>query len=328
MIARLDHVSSVLLDRFQHGFPLVVRPFGDVGEVAGTDAADAIARYRQMVAEGLISRIGAVVAPNTVGASTLAAIAAAPDDIERVAAVVSSEHGVNHNYERENAINLWFVVAEADAAELQRTLDRIADRTGLPVRDLRLEKPYHLDLGFRLTGEAMPRTIPANPDLAALLPDDARLLNIIAEGLPLVERPYRPVGMRLGRSEEWVIERVSALIAAHVIRRFGVVVRHRNLGMRANAMVVWDVPDPAVDAVGERLAAEAGVTLCYRRRRAADWPYNLYCMVHGAERAATQAVVDRLQALPGDAARSHAVLFSTRCFKQSGRSFRMPEAAA
>ena len=86
-------------------------------------------------------------------------------------------------------------------------------------------------------------------------------------------------------------------------------------------MAVWDVAESDVAALGQRFAAEPGVTLCYRRRRAPGWPYNLYCMVHGSERAATMEVVRRLDAIAAGNARGHAVLFSRRCFKQTGARF-------
>lgn len=52
-----------------------------------------------------------------------------------------------------------------------------------------------------------------------------------------------------------------------LIKRMGLVVRHRALGIHANAMVVWDLPDTSVAEVGRRLAAEPAVTLCYQRPR-------------------------------------------------------------
>jgi len=86
---------------------------------------------------------------------------------------------------------------------------------------------------------------------------------------------------------------------------------------------VFDVADAQVDACGEALAREPGVTLAYRRERGAGWPYNLYCMVHGRDRAAVHEVLDRVIARSGLAAYPHAVLFSRRRFKQTGaRRFR------
>jgi hypothetical protein len=93
-------------------------------------------------------------------------------------------------------------------------------------------------------------------------------------------------------------------------------------------MTVFDVPDTEVDACGERLAAMAGVTLAYRRERGEGWHYNLYCMVHGRDRASVRAAIDAAAAGAGLAGHPSAVLFSCRRFKQSGASYFRGEALA
>jgi DNA-binding Lrp family transcriptional regulator len=151
---------------------------------------------------------------------------------------------------------------------------------------------------------------------------DRRLLAAIEEGLPLVERPYAAVGAKIGLRETAVIAGLRRLVADGVIRRFGVMVRHRELGYGANAMVVWDVPDARVPEVGRTLAGLPFVTLCYRRpRRLPVWPYNLFCMVHGRERGAVEALVETASAAAGLDALPRAVLFSRRRFKQRGARY-------
>lgn len=106
---------------------------------------------------------------------------------------------------------------------------------------------------------------------------DRALLDALKDGLPLAERPYAHLGARLGCSEAEVLGRLARLQADGTVKRFGVVVRHRTLGYRANAMTVWDVPDDRVQAAGRALAALDYVTLSYRRpRRRPHWPYNLF----------------------------------------------------
>ncbi len=151
---------------------------------------------------------------------------------------------------------------------------------------------------------------------------DRALLDAIRDGLPLVSSPYAAVGARIGQSEREVIRRLERLIAGGIIKRFGVVVRHRELGYGANAMVVWDVPDRRAAKLGRRLAARDSVTLCYRRARSLPaWPYNLYCMIHGRDRAAVRACIDRLIEQCGLYGLPYAVLFSRRRFKQRGANY-------
>jgi DNA-binding Lrp family transcriptional regulator len=95
------------------------------------------------------------------------------------------------------------------------------------------------------------------------------LLAALQEGLEIRSRPYARLASRAGLSEAMALELIEQWIAAGFIKRFGVILRHRELGYHANAMCVWDVPDPLVSDVGARLAAELAVTLCYRRTRVA-----------------------------------------------------------
>lgn len=153
-------------------------------------------------------------------------------------------------------------------------------------------------------------------------PEERALLATLAEGLPLVPRPYAALARRLGTGEETVLAMLRALRERGVIRRFGVIVRHHELGYRANAMCVWDVPEERVDSAGRALAAAPGVTLCYRRaRRPPHWPYNLFCMIHGRDRAAVREAAARAAAAAGLAGLPSAVLFSRRRFKQCGAGF-------
>jgi DNA-binding Lrp family transcriptional regulator len=154
---------------------------------------------------------------------------------------------------------------------------------------------------------------------------DRRLLAALQDGLPLVPRPFAALGGRIGMAEQEVIAALARLRAHGVITRLGVIVRHHEVGYRANAMVVWDVPDERVAEAGRTLAALPFVTLCYRRpRRPPVWPYNLFCMIHGRERATVEAEIEAAaQAARLEDVR-RAVLFSRRRFKQRGARYAQP----
>ena len=314
-----------LLDGWQRGFPLVTRPYAVVAGDVGLSEGELLAELSRLLAMGAISRVGATLRPNTAGASLLAAMRVPSARLDEVAEIVNAEPGVNHNYEREHALNLWFVVTGADTRATDAALARIRERSGLDIVELPLVRSYYIDLGFPLVRGALRAKPSADPARAAVALDatDRALLHLLEPGLPLVPEPYGQLAARLGMSEADVIGRLERLVEASVITRLGLIVRHRPLGFRANAMAVWDVSDDIVDEVGARLAAEPSVTLCYRRpRRGADWPYNLFCMVHGRERDAVTAIVADLTRIGGLDACRHAVLFSRRCFRQRGASLR------
>jgi DNA-binding Lrp family transcriptional regulator len=146
----LDALDRRLLDDFQQGFPLTPRPYHDIAEQLGISEAEVLARLESLSRAGIVSRVGPVVRPGRAGVSTLAAMRVAPERLEAVAALVSAYPEVNHNYEREHAFNLWFVLTAPDADRLRTVLEQIASRTGIPIMDLPMLEEYHIDLGFRL----------------------------------------------------------------------------------------------------------------------------------------------------------------------------------
>lgn len=160
---------------------------------------------------------------------------------------------------------------------------------------------------------------------------ERRLIAAIQDGLPLVPRPYAKLAARIGLAEEEVIWHLCRLIDEGAIRRLGVIVRHHELGYRANAMAVWEVPEGQVRVAGQRLARLPFVTLCYQRpRRPPDWPYNLFCMIHGRDRASVTALIEQATAKAELTGLPSAVLFSRRRFKQCGARYvtPVPEMAA
>ena len=142
--------EKALLDGFQRDFPLVPRPYAAVAERLGMTEAELLAMLRRLRDAGAVGRVGAVVRPGTVGASTLAAMAVPPERLDAVAALVSARPEVNHNYEREHRYNLWFVVTAASRDRVAAVLREIAAAAGLPVLALPLAREYRIDLGFPL----------------------------------------------------------------------------------------------------------------------------------------------------------------------------------
>jgi len=152
---------------------------------------------------------------------------------------------------------------------------------------------------------------------------ETALIEAIGHGLPLVSRPYAEIAERLGRDEQEVIDGIGRIMMRGDLKRFGVVVRHRQLGYRANGMVVWNIPDSRIDELGHCISRYPFVTLCYQRpRRPPAWPYNLFSMIHGRDRDAVIEQVAQVVRQCGLQDIEHEILFSPRCFKQRGAAYR------
>lgn len=342
----LDAPTLRLINRWQHGLPICPRPFAAMAEALGGGEAQVLQALHALADLGALSRVGPVFEHRKAGASTLAALAVPPARLDAVARQVSGWREVNHNYEREHHWNLWFVVTAPDAGAVDAVLQGIGQATGLAPLSLPMVRPFHIDLGFALTQTpqgrlavdlAQSRRVDAPVETereapaATLLPPalQTNLRRRLERGLPLVARPYAELAAALGCDEAAVLAQVRAWQGKGWFRRHGIVLRHHALGIRANLMLVLDVDDAAVEALGQQLGAAPGISLCYQRRRQRpEWPYNLFCMIHGHEREAVARHAGRLLAEHGLAQRPHQFLFSRRAFKQRGGRYLPPATGA
>ncbi len=352
-VSNLSSLQQTLLNDWQTGLPLVSQPFETIAQMAGSTQKQVLQELRQFQEEGTISRVGPVFRPNCIGASLLAAVSVPEAELESVAMQINQFDEVNHNYEREHRFNIWFVVTASDLQALDVVVARIERLIGYQILCLPLLKDFHIDLSFKLefdggckcedasgvtekTSEVdrllseqyLPSHLQGTLDgeqWQTLLASYEPLIAQIQGGLPLVPQPYKAIGQLIGWSELQVAQALGHLCRQSVIKRLGVVVRHHELGYRANSMTVWDIPDERVNEVGKLLGDEPEVTLCYQRPRVKGrWPFNLFCMVHGKNHDTVRGQVEQLAAKHSLSHIHHELLFSKRRFKQRGAQYRVP----
>jgi DNA-binding Lrp family transcriptional regulator len=345
---QFSDAEKQLLNDFQRDFPLTHSPFDLMATRLGITEDEVITTLLRFQQEGLVSRVGPVFSPNRIGKSTLAAMAVPEERLEEVAALVSSFDEVNHNYEREHRFNLWFVATAQNQGQLDSVLEDIESRCGIAVMSLPMLDSYHIDLGFsidwdhphggqtagkqRHTGEPeqlQGKLQRSNSGSVITSEIDQQLIAIIQKGMPLVKHPFTVIAERIGVDESIVLERLRLWLEDGTINRIGVVVRHRELGYQANAMVVWDISDEHVAQIGHCFSKFDFVTLCYRRpRHLPQWRYNLFCMIHGQDRDAVMEHVAMLVRQCGEEPVPYRVLFSQRCFKQRGARYQKASSAS
>ncbi len=155
--------------------------------------------------------------------------------------------------------------------------------------------------------------------MTVLDPIDRRLIAATEAGLPVERRPYARVAEQIGLSEFEVIARLAAMKSAGIVRRIALAPNHYRLGMAANGMTVWDVDDERITELGQRIGRLPFVTHCYRRPRALPvWPYNLFAMVHGADRDEVEGKRAEIAAILGSACHAANILYSKKILKKTG----------
>lgn len=147
MPRELDALDRKILNGLQGGFPVSPRPYAAAAAALGLEEAELLTRLERLLADGIISRFGPLFdAERLGGAVTLAAMAVPKSRFEEIAELVNSYPEVAHNYRRDHALNMWFVVASDRPQRIGEVLGEIERRSGLRVLDLPKEEEFFLEL--------------------------------------------------------------------------------------------------------------------------------------------------------------------------------------
>lgn len=145
----MDDFDRQLINRLQHGLPLVRQPWQALAEELGNSSEVLRARVQALLDDGTLTRFGPMFDIERLGgAFTLAALSVPEERFDEVAALLDAMPEVAHNYRREHAWNMWFVLGCATPEGITETIARIEAQTGLPVLNLPKEETYHVGLHF------------------------------------------------------------------------------------------------------------------------------------------------------------------------------------
>jgi DNA-binding Lrp family transcriptional regulator len=320
----MNDLARQFINRYQGGFPIEEQPYARVAAELGTDSATLMALIQDLLDQGELSRFGPLYDASSMGGSlTLAALSAPDDRFDEVAAQVNAMPEVAHNYQREHELNMWFVIATETPEALQQTIGRIEQATNLPVYNFPKIQTFYLGLWLLLDedGNVSTRPIPGPLKQGGMIIDelDRCIVQATQAGLALQTAPYTEIAGVCNCDTQTVLQRMQRMLERGVIRRIGAIPNHYRMGLRANGMSVWDVSDEKLQELGARIGRLDFVSHCYERPRHLPlWPYNLFAMVHGHDRAEVMSKIDHIHEILGNDCKQHDVLFSTRILKKTG----------
>ncbi|HUB27424.1 MAG TPA: hypothetical protein VL992_18505 [Tepidisphaeraceae bacterium] len=315
-------LDADLLELVQEEVPLVWRPFEQIARRLEVSERLVLDRLRVLHdgASAPIRQIGAIFESKALGyQSTLVAAKVPGSGLAAAAQAISAHPGVSHNYRRDHEYNLWFTLAVPPDSRLglDRTIEVLQRQSdAAEMRILPTLKMYKIGVKLNLGGT---RTSPAASTHrcsapASLTEHDRAMVRLLQRDLPIISEPFAPLAARASISMTEFLAAANLLRRRGVMRRFSAVLRHRELGFDANAMGVWNVPPDKQDAFGQAAALFPEVSHCYLRPSFPDWPYTIFTMIHGRERAQTQSVLAAISAATG--VTDYAALFSTHEFKK------------
>ncbi len=328
---KLDTLDKELLQHLQDRFPVAKRPWAEIGARLGIAEEEVLSRSQRLSSDGVIRKLRTILNGQKLGgcSSTLMAMRVPADKMEEVVSIVNEYMSVTHNYQREHDYNLWFTVTTCGGKDLRSTVEEIKERTGIPdsdVLDLPTTRVFKVDVRFKFTdfkdnSDGNSKGIPKveiertkmNPD-----PDeiDQAILRAAQEGLPVVKEPFEGIAREAGISQDEVIARLKKLISRGVIKRLGISINQRKVGIVANAVVAWKVPQEQVESVGNMLSSYKEITHCYERVTIpGKWEHNLFTVIHGYTRESVEEFAKRLSEVVGIS--DYLVLFSNVQFKRT-----------
>jgi DNA-binding Lrp family transcriptional regulator len=147
----MDSLDRRIINELQGGFPVCERPFREAAQRLGTSESELITRLRCMLDDGLLTRFGPLFhAEQLGGALSLCAMQVPRERFDAVAEQVNAFPQVAHNYQRDHAMNMWFVLATESAEELEQTIRDIERETGLEVFNLPKQEEFYVGLHFQV----------------------------------------------------------------------------------------------------------------------------------------------------------------------------------
>lgn len=307
-----------LLSRIQTGFPLVLDPYVALAAMVDAKADACHATVLALRDRGVIRRIGGSFDATRMGyASLLVAAQIAPAQLEPVAARVNEFCEVTHNYQRDDAFNLWFTIIAATPARTEDILTAIQTLPGVQaMHALPALRTFKIHVDFRFTEDniRLPAIGEGNTTIN-FSEEDRRLITALCGDIGDSRRPFHQMAELVRIPPDDILHSIHQYLASGVMRRFGAILRHRLAGFHANGMSVWNVSNDMVEQSAAAMVACEEVSHCYQRPRQPGWPYNLFAMIHARTEQDCQAAAERI----ADATlnRDYRLLFSLREFKKS-----------
>jgi len=341
----MNAAEEQLLFLLQKGLPFVPRPFAELGAAVGLTEEQVLQFVCDQFRSGVARRLGAIFDSRYLGyrSALCAARIEDPVAIEAAARVLAPLTGVTHCYERgwpaelpathpaaprpgEHPSKLWFTLAElADKFDEQVAAVRQA-LAPAPLWLLPATTRFKIEVVFDTARfsqhvEKFPdvAVCPDEPMPEPLTPQQRRIVKRLEGQIEPAAAFFDAPASELGLTTHELLAQLRSWNSSGVLRRVAIILRHREVGLRANAMCVWRASAGGVAAAGRRLAEQSTVTHCYERVAFAEFPYNLYAMTHARQWTEVLAEFERLSAQAG--LNDGRLLCSLREFKKTSMKY-------
>lgn len=319
----MDEPDKELLNEIQWTFPLVLRPFDAIAKKFNTTPENIKERLNQLKEIGILRQLSAIFDTRRLGyTSSLVAMEIEHDKLEYVANQINRHPGVSHNYERDHQFNLWFTLAVPPGSDLKVELEKFNVLEGIKkVRMLPTLQLFKIGVKLDMVDDKKHDVAPTETKKETknieFIPteEDKDFIRQLQKDLPIIDEPFSEPAKNLGLTTDELFEKMRYYEEIGVMRRFAAILRHRQVGFTANGMIVWKVPPDRISQVGQTLGAFPQVSHCYERPTYADWPFNVFSMIHCKTHDEANQMAKTIQnQIHVD---EYKILFSSREFKKT-----------
>lgn len=322
-MASLDSLDKEILNEIQWSFPMVSEPYKELANRFHVTTDEMKRRIANLKSAGVLRQLSAIFDTRKLGyKSSLVAMSIEPDRLDYVANQINRHPGVSHNYERNHEYNLWFTLATPPGTDLKTEVDKFSKLGGInKVRLLPTIKLFKIGVKLEMVDEKKQEVKPSEEKKQVVetkfTPSEAdkEFIRQLQKDLDVVDRPFLQAANNLGMTEDQVFENLKHYEEIGVMRRYAAILRHRDVGFTANGMIVWNVPEPRIEEVGEILGAFPQVSHCYQRPSYQDWQYNVFSMVHCKSIPEAEDMAKEIQQQIN--VDDYRILFSSREFKKT-----------
>lgn len=320
-----DQLENDIIRTVQNGVPFTRRPFAQIGEEVGVSEAEVIELLTKWTDQGKLREISAILEGSALGYES-ALVAGRVDDpvLDRAVEIINEHPTVTHNYLRDHDYNLWFTIAVPLEMGLDASVATLSRLTGAEFHSLRRTETFKIGVNFdvRTLQNKTAATPLASVAAVSVTPLAAKLFRALQTPAPIVAQPFDELARGAGVDTETLLEFAREHLGG-AMRRYVGTLRHRKLGVRANAMIVWAVPEEEISRVGPNLAQAPEVSHCYGRNSIQGFPYTLYSMIHGPDLEDCKRVAERISGEIG--VTDYRLLVSLEEFKKTRLRYFLPE---
>lgn len=299
--------------------PLEARPWRTLAQEVGRSEADVLAKVREWSRGGIFRFLRPFFNAQRMGyQSTLIAGQIDREGVDEVGNAIAESPYVSHDFLRTGGdFNLWFTLTcPMKGPTIPQTIQELGTRMGVSFR--RFDTVRHFKISFRnLMSGTQKAAGEERLDEPAEVPEDVlrRAIDAVQCDFPLTDRPFAALAEGNAMSEVELLQALRFLKHRKILRRLGVVLNFKCLGINQNVMCVWDAPEKILGAFGQAAAGHPRVSHCYQRTHYPDWPWKIYTVIHGRDADECLRLIDEIG--EGFPSVRRLALWTTREYKQS-----------